>query len=131
MNAQLNGMTLQAKIPRRSRGWFAVIVAAVVAAGMASALLLTRSGTSGGPVPIQAPVMVAPAASIPASGTVSAGSIGNQGAATPRRLDDRYFGEPISPVPQATAHSMGSGQGDGESTGTSRQGDCVVYQPRC
>ena len=78
MNAQLNGMMLQAKIARRSRGWFVAIAAALVAAGVASALLLTRSGAPSVPVPIQAPAAVAPAASIPASGTVSAGSIGNQ-----------------------------------------------------
>ena len=56
MNAQLNGMMLQAKIARRSRGWFVAIAAALVAAGVASALLLTRSGAPSVPVPMRAVV---------------------------------------------------------------------------
>jgi hypothetical protein len=132
MNTHLTASTLEAKIARRSRGRLAAIVAALVTAGVASALLLTRSGATSVPVHTEAPAVVVPAASIPATLPVNTGSIGNQGVAIPRRLDARYFGEPIGPDPQAKAPTVGSsGHDDGESTGTSLQGECLVRQPRC
>ena len=115
MNTQLTASTVETKIPRRSRGWLAAIVAALVTAGVASALLLTRSGATSLPVRTKAPATVAPAASIPATMPVNAGSIGNQGEATPRRLDDRRFGEPIGRVPPATAPSVASVVGSSSS----------------
>jgi hypothetical protein len=132
MNSQLTAPTLQAKIPRRSRGWLAAIVAATVTAGVVSALLLTRGGATNVPVHTKAPATVAPAASIPATMPVNIGSIGNEGAPTLWRLDDRRFGEPIGPVSQAKAPPVeSSDHSDGESTGTSLQGRCVVRQPKC
>jgi hypothetical protein len=132
MNSQLTASTLEAKIQRRSRGWLAAIVAAMVTAGVVSALLLTWGGAPSTPVHTKAPATVAPAASIPATMPVNTGSIGNQGVATPWRLDDRRFGEPIGPVPQAKAPPVeNSGHSDGESPITSLQGGCLVGQPKC
>jgi len=131
MKAQLTASTLKARIPRRSPGWFVVIAAAVVTAGLASALLLTRSGATNVPVPIQAPATVAPAIPIPAIGPANTGSVGDHGVATPPRLDDRRFGEPIGLAPQSRAPSVRSGYGSGGSVGSSREGGCTVRQPRC
>jgi hypothetical protein len=132
MNAQLTASTLEAKVPRRSRGWLVAIVAAMVAAGVASALLLAPSGAPSVPVHTKTPAAVAPAASIPAITHVTTGSTGNQGVEITRKLDDRYFGEPIGPVHPTTAPAgRRSGQGGGASTGASLTGECLIHQPKC